>query len=44
MQNRTLIKENIQKLVLHHRKRIINEIVQSGVLREGFEKINFQRT
>lgn len=38
MQNNTLIKENIQKLVLHHRKRIINEVVQSGVLREGFER------
>ena len=38
MQNRILIKENIQKLVLHHRKRIINEVVQSGVLREGFER------
>jgi len=37
MQNRTLIKENTQKIVLHHRKRIINEIVQSGVLKEGFE-------
>jgi len=37
MQNSTLIKENIQKLVLHHRKRIINEFVQSGVLKEGFE-------
>lgn len=38
MQNNTLIKENIQKLVLHHRKTIINEVVKSGVLREGFEK------
>jgi hypothetical protein len=37
MQNKDLIKENIQKLVLHHRKRIINEVVQSGVLKEGFE-------
>ena len=38
MQNRILIKENIQKLVLHHRKRIINEVVKSGVLQEGFER------
>jgi len=37
MQNKHLIKENTQKIVLHHRKRIINEIVQSGVLKEGFE-------
>jgi hypothetical protein len=37
MNHQHLIKENIQKLVLHHRKRIINEVVQSGVLKEGFE-------
>ena len=37
MQNSTLIKENIQKLVLRRRKAILNEVVQSGVLREAFE-------
>lgn len=37
MQNSTLIKENINKLVLHRRKKIINEVVQTGVLREAFE-------
>jgi hypothetical protein len=36
MQNNTLIKQNIQKLVLHNRKTIINEVVQTGILREAF--------
>ena len=36
MQNSTLIKQNIQKLVLHNRKAIMNEVVQTGVLREAF--------
>jgi len=38
MNHQHLIKENIQKLILHHRKTIINEIVQSGALQEGFRK------
>ena len=37
MQNSTLIKQNIQKLVLHHRKTIINEVAQKDLLREAFE-------
>lgn len=36
MQNITLIKQNIHKLVLHNRKTIINEVVQTGILREAF--------
>jgi len=36
MQNSTLIKQNIHKLVLHNRKTIINEVVQTGILREAF--------
>ena len=36
MQNSTLIKQNIHKLVLHNRKAIMNEVVQTGVLREAF--------
>jgi len=37
MQNSTLIKQNIQKLVLHHRKTIINKVAQKDLLREAFE-------
>lgn len=37
MQNSTLIKQNTHKLVLHNRKTIMNEVVQTGMLREAFE-------
>ena len=36
MQNSTLIKQNIHKLVSYHRKTIMNEVVQTGILREAF--------